>query len=654
MNKRDDAIFKSLMTRYAHQWDLNQYNRTNYDEDLEYYTGYRNPQNYPLAFNESFNRILPIIYTILARFMDQLYQSHNIVSVKPRKNQDLERAKVAEAILNFQLENLNSIDMQGGSYLTMYKWFFNALTFGKGIVKAYWRKEDRISPKRIALQKPNFDSFGNFQGNDIIDHVSMENQLVYDGPYLENLHNKIVVVDPQYKNIQQMPAVFIVYKKSIDYIKKMADRGIYNKKYIKELGWESTSGASSLTRDSNEEFIKSLEIEGAGYMSNEELKDKHMSPEVDIIEAYTRMIIDDAPYEVGSGVKIKGKEEEVVVHIGNYKVILSLQRNVYGSRPLFDIGCYMQPEMFWDIGLVRLTKGLQEQTNNIANMRLSDAMMRLAQMIRVDPDSDVDPKSLTWRPFGIFSAAEGEVEPLVMPDVNSNLFVEQEKFLESTIQDLTGMYDYNMGQTPQRQERVGVVYSIQSMGEARAKLMLQSMDHMGIRPLLNYMMLLNTFHLPSGSEYRVTTPAQTSFGKVFGSDLHADYDFAARYTSMEPAAGKQARLQQMLQLASVMLQNPWINQHQWWKTIFELGDIREAGYLLKTPQQFAQEQQAQQQMQMMAEAQAQRYETEGKLVTSQKDFVEDTALADQKFGHDLALKAVEGELASENANKRAD
>ena len=168
MNQKDESIYKALMARYKSQWDMCGYNRTNYDEDLEYYTGYRNPNGYPLAYNESFNRILPIIYTILSRFMDQLYQSPNIVSVKPRKMADHERAKVAEAVLNFQMENLNSIDVQGGSYMTMYKWLFNALTFGKGVVKCYWRKEERIMPKRMALQSPNFQG-GNFQGMDTID-----------------------------------------------------------------------------------------------------------------------------------------------------------------------------------------------------------------------------------------------------------------------------------------------------------------------------------------------------------------------------------------------------------------------------------------------------------------------------------------------------
>jgi hypothetical protein len=651
MNKKDEEIFKSLMARYKDQWDRNQYNRTNYDEDLEYYQGYKNDSTYPLPFNESFNRILPIIYTILSRFMDQLYQSPNIVSVKPRKLADHERAKMAEAVLNFQMENLNSIDKQGGSYLTMYKWFFNALTFGKGIVKCYWRKEERIGPKRMALPVPNFNG-DQFNGMDTIDYVDMEKQVAYNGPYVECIHNKMFVGDPEYKNIQQMPLAAIVYKKSLDHIKRMVDEGLYRKAALKELGMGSSDGASGQTRDSREAVIKSLQIERA--MTTDQLEgNKHVAPEMDIVECYARLILKDEPYEIGSGIQIKGKEEEAIVHIGNYKTILSIQRNAYGARPLFDIGCYLQPELYWDIGLVRLTKGIQQQTDNIANMRLSDAMMRMATMIRVDPNWDGDPKSLTWRPFGLFEGEQGDVEPLVIPDYNSNMFIEQEKFLENTIQDLTGMYDYNMGQTPQRQERVGVVNSIQSMGEARAKLMLQSMDHMGIRPLLQYMMTLNTYHLPNGYEYRVSDPSQFKFGRVFGGDLHPDFDFAARYTSMEPAAGKQARLQQMMQLAATMLQNPWINQHQWWKTIFELGDIREADYLLKTPEQFMQEMQQQQQAQMMAQMAEQRSETEGKLITSDKDFKEDTALAEQKFGHDLALAAVEGEIANEKPDSKA-
>jgi len=650
MTAKEKDILRWLMQLYKQQWDRNKYSRDNYDEDIEYYLGHRRSEDYPLAYSEVFNRILPIIYTILSRFMDQLYQSGNIVSVRPRKKRDIERAKKVEGVLNFQLESLNDIDMQGGSYLTMMKWAFNNLTFGKGIVKAYWKKEDRLTPRRIALPKPNFDRFGNFQGMDVIDHVSQEMQTIYDGPYVEVLHNKMFLPDPEYKSIQKMPAAFLIYKRSIDELKKKADQGIY--KNINELGWEPSSGAGVYAKDSDEAFMASLGIEGALERTELENKGKFQSPQVDILEAYCKLIFDSAPYEVGSGMQIKGKEEEAIVHIGNYKTILSVQRNSYGIRPLFDIGCYMHPELYWDVGLVRLCKGIQEQINNLGNLRMQNVMMMVNQMLRVDPDADIDPAALVWKPFGIIPAMKDEVEPIVIPDMHSNLFQEQERFYESTIQDLTGMYPYNMGQTPTRQERVGVVYSLQSMGEARAKLMLMSMDYLGIRPLLRYMMVLNTFHLPSGFEYRIgDKEAQQGpeFGQLFGEDIHPDFDFSARYTSMEPALGKQFKAQQLVQLAQMWGQHPWINQYQMLKTVMELMDIQEADLLLKSPQQFMQEMQQQQKSQMMAEQSKVQSEVQGKLVTSDKDFKEQIKLNEQEFGYDMVLESIKQEAKDQKS-----
>ena len=438
MNKRDEDLFKSLMSRYKEHWDRNQYARTNYDDDLTYYRGYRDSSSLPLVYNTNFNRILPIIYTILSRFMDQLYQAGNIVAVKPRKRVDLNRAKAIEGVLNYQLESLNCIDTQGGSYLTMMKWFFNALTFGKGIAKCYWKKEERITPRRIDVPIPQFDRSGRFKGLRTIDHISQEMQTVYDGPYVEVLHNKLFLPHPEYKDIQKMPQVFIVYRRDVDYVKKMADKGIY--KNITELQAPGISGASNETLDSREEFIKSLGIENAFY--TEGVDDKFKTPEIDIIECYGKAIIENTPYEIGSGYKIKGPEEEIIVHIGNHRTILSLQKNEYGIRPLFDIGCYMHPELYWDLGMINLTKDIQDHVNDLANLRIQNAMMQINQMLKVQEDADIDPAALVWKPFGIVPVQDmHDVEPLTLPDFNSNLFVEQETFYKQTIQDIMGMYD---------------------------------------------------------------------------------------------------------------------------------------------------------------------------------------------------------------------
>ena len=605
MREREKACLKHFMAAYKHQWDLNQYYRTWYDEDLEFYRGYRDKDKYPLAYNISFNKLLPRVMTVLSRFMDQLYQAGtgDLISVRPRKRGDVDRAPRVQGLLNYQLETLNDVDMQGGSYLFNFNWMFNALVFGKGIAKLYWRKEERISPKRIAIPLPQFDESGRLVGMGKVQAVVEVPQTVYDGPYAEVLHNKLFVPHPHYRNIQKMPFVFCVYKRSIDYLKRMADKGVY--KNLKELGWSGARGSSAYGEDSAEAFIKSLGIEGA---SDEEIRgaaSEYKSPEVDVIEGYGRYIFpeDEAPYEVGAGYKIKGKESEAIVHIGNYKAILKLQKNLYETRPFFDIGAYYHPELFWDIGIVRLGKDIQEQYNNLGNVRFQNAIMLVNQMLKVRAESEIDPQALVWRPYGIIPVEDmGDVEPLISPDASqSGVFREQERFFEETLSDITGLYPYSLGQVPPRQEFVGTMYSLQSVGEARTKLLLMTMDHAGFRPFLKYMMLLNVWHLPADIEARINTQQGPGFVPLFAGDIHVDYDFSARYTAMEPALGKHFRAQQLIQYAQMWAQSPYLQHYQFMKAILELMDFHDPDRYVKTPEQVSAERVEQAKMAAQAE-----------------------------------------------------
>lgn len=627
MNKKEREAFKHFISAYKHQWDLNSYYREQYDDDLEYYKGYRPKNRYPLAYNVVYNKLLPRSHNILARFMDQLYQAGtgDLISVRPRKKSDVDRAPRVRGLLNHQLETLNDIDMQGGSYLFNFQWMFNAVNWGKGIAKLYWRKEERITPKRINVPMPKFNPSGKLEGFENKMLLIEMPQVVYDGPYAEVIHNKLFVPHPHYKNIQKMPFVFCVYAKSLDYIKKKADEGVFIKKNIKDLGWsgtESKSG-SGTGEDTGEGIAKSLEIEGA--LTTKELESDRSTRDIDIIEGYGKYIFpeDETPYEVGSGVKIKGKESEAIVHIGNYKTLLSLKKNTYVYRPFFDIGCYYNPELYWDIGLIKLGKGIQEQYDTLANTRFQNAIMLVNQMLKVRVDADIPQDSLIWKPYGIIPVEEmDDVQPLITPDVSqSGAFREQEEFFDKILQEMTGVYAYNMGATPPRQEHVGTITSLQSMGEARTKLLLMTMDHTGFRPFLKYMMLLNMYHLPSNAEARINTAEGDQFKPLFAGDIHVDYDFSARYTGMEPALGKQFKAQQLLQYSQMWQESPYLQHHQFMKAVMELMDFHDTEKYIKSPEQVKQEQaQAQQQAmktQMMGlamQAQTQGKQQEQKMI----------------------------------------
>lgn len=610
--------FEHFMAAYKLQYDLNSYYREDYDTDIEYYLSYRDPAKYPLAYNNSYNILLPRVYNVLSRMMEQLYQGgpNDLVGVRPRKRADVERAPRVKGLLQQQLESLNNIDKTGGSYMFNFQWMFNALNFGKGICKMYWKKEERISPKRLSFQVPQFNQAGQMVGAENMSMVIEAPQVAYDGPYAEVLHNKMFIPHPHYRNIQQMPAVFCVYKRTLDYVHEMAKKGVYKLANLRKLGWTSsrdTQGQSGYSvEDSGEAIAKSVGIEGA--LTFEQMESDRVSPNIDIIECYGKFIFpeDEAPYTVGSGVQIKGKESEAIAHIGNYKTLLSLQKNNYGYRPFFDIGAYYHPELYWDYGIIRLGRDLQESYDVLANTRLQNAMMSVHQMLKVRDDWDGDPEALVWKPFGIIPVEEmDDVQPLVIPDMSqSGVFREQEQFLESMISDITGVYPYNLGQTPPRQEHVGTIYSLQSMGEARTKLLLMTMDYQGFQPFLRYMMLLNTWHLGDDYETRINTQTGEQFSPMFPGDIHPEYDFTVRYTAMEPALGKPSRVSNLIQLSSMWADSPWLQQDQWMKAIMELMDLPNTDKYLKTPQQFQQEQQAEVEQAAMMEL--------GKAVVSDK------------------------------------
>ena len=118
-----------------------------------------------------------------------------------------------------------------------------------------------------------------------------------------------------------------------------------------------------------------------------------------------------------------------------------------------------------------------------------------------------------------------------------------------------------------------------------------TMDYQGFQPFLKHMMRLNTWHLPDKFEARITTNTGQRFVPLFSGDIHSDYDFTARYTSMEPALGKQFRAQQLIQYAQMWHQSPYLQQHEFMKAIMEMLDFHDSDRYLKSPEQVAQEQQ---------------------------------------------------------------
>jgi len=603
MTKRQKEAYSYFYESYQLLKDLNQPYRDKFDTYDEFYRGYREDSDYPFAYNYSYHKIIPIIYTVLSRVMGHLYQNTDIAVVKPRHAQDIERADVISGVLNYQLNNMNNVDFQGGSYMVFFQWFLSALIHGKGIVKAYWRKEERSMPRRKEIPIPKIEN-GQVVGTDFYEVWVEEPTSVYDAPYIENLPVRQFMPDPEYRSIQEMPVVAHVYKKSMNWLKKMAEIGTFNKN-ANNVGKLSSDyhRSKSQARSGHGTSIEWEEFQGVfrdiedAFTIEEIENDRHKGNNIDIIDCYGKYKLGEGKTVVGEGLTFAAPEEEVVCTIANYETAVRLEPVQYGMKPFFDVGAHINPHRYWDIGMLELVKDVLEMYDNIANLRAHNSMMQVNTMIKVMSDSDIDPRSLVWKPFGIIPVESmNDIELLSPPDYTGHTFNEQIQFFESVIQDVTGIYDYAKGVTPSRQEHVGTISSLQQVAENRIKLLILTMDYMGIRPLLKYMMMLNTHHLPSGFEFRITDAVEgEQFKKVWGSDLHVDYDFEARYAALEPALTKENRIATLMQYSQMWAQDPSVNQYEFKKAVLEMMDMVNPEKFLKDPKVVQQEMQQQQQ-----------------------------------------------------------
>ena len=374
MNEQELTAYDYFMQTYYRLRDLNSPYRDNFDKYDEYYRGYRSDSDYPFAYNYSFNRMISVIYTVIGNFMSHLYRDDDLVVVKPKRSSDINRAEVVSGVLNHQLNNMNSVDFQGGSYMVFLQWFLSSLVFGKGIVRAYWRKEERTMPvrKEIMIPKMGFSPSGEvyLAGEEMREIIYNETQIAYDAPYLENVPVRQFLPDPEYRSIQKMPACGHIYTKSLEWAKGMERAGEFRN--VSEIGrgnadYKNAKGGGGSV-DVKEFVQHSLDIEDA-WTIEEITTERHKANDIDFIDIYGKYRLDG------------DREEEVVCTIANYDTVVKLKKVQYGVKPFFDIGAHINLHRYWDIGMVELMADVQEAYSNLSNLRMHDAMMKVNTML---------------------------------------------------------------------------------------------------------------------------------------------------------------------------------------------------------------------------------------------------------------------------------
>ena len=176
------------------------------------------------------NLFIPLVFaaieTVLPRLVEAIFASRPYLAVLPREPQDVDNARVMETLIDYQLVDKMNIVRKFNN------WIRECLIYGTAVGKVGWRFETRPRIVRV----PRLEIFGVKFG----ETTKEEQTVFYDDPDFEPIDLFDFFIDPDATTIDE--AAFCIHRfyRSMSYLKKQAENGIYEN--IDELEELTASG----------------------------------------------------------------------------------------------------------------------------------------------------------------------------------------------------------------------------------------------------------------------------------------------------------------------------------------------------------------------------------------------------------------------------
>jgi len=555
-NKNESA--RSLVTYKKELADS--YRKTNYDDKwIDYQRLYRSrikdEANYPHMARLFIPYTFSSIETVIPRMVEAIFSSEPIVAVKPYERAYMDKAKIMEVLLNYQLKRMDYFN----TFLILAKM---CLTYGTCISKVDWRTEHREKRKpELVLDEagfPVYDSDGVTPK-----YTKKKNKILfYDDPYIYPVDILKFFIDPKALSIQGAEYCILVTETTMDRLKDMESQGIYSR--ISEV--EDVKGTTTFDRGRErfDNVDKNNPSDNVG--GNKEFK----SNRVTLYEYW---------------------EKDRVITVAEEKVVIRDEENPYWHCQIpFVAGkiCPVENE-FYGIGIPEMTETLQNELNDVRNQRMDNVTIAMNKMFIATRGSDI----LKQFPDGVIPTEPGliilsnepdGVEQLSMSDVTQSSFADAKEII-SNIETTIGIYDYSKGAPGRSRETATGILSLQEAANVRFKLMITEMAKM-LGEQSNLMVGLNEQYIDDEKVTRLTN-AGLSLKVENIEDVIGRFDYEPVGASLE-GLSKYARSEQLLRKRQVMASNPDFIVSKMDKQLLELDNFPDASeyfYSMQQPQQ---------------------------------------------------------------------
>lgn len=486
---------------------------------------------------------MPIPFFVVETILPRLVAEVPTFIVKPLPGTPELAGRALETLMQWAAQNSNLY----GALIDAMK---SALTFGTGIMKCGWTKDEVVGRMPVTTQvqlmetiqqavmdpdtgEREYDLSGMPMFEDVqvptdemVEETFFQPQPVvkYEGPLAEAVDLFQFFVAPEATSIEDARYTIQRYYRSWEDIDKKIEEGVY-----RLPSWVTREDLAEMRDEPR------FDRDGAiGLWSGDE--DITRKP-VEVWEVYT--------------------SRNKLITVLNKRAILRYTDNPFdhGRKPYVRLVDVQMPHEFYGVGEVEPIEGPVDAINALANQRIDNVKLAMNKMFAVNIHELHDPKDLEWKPGGVIRIATDMpasevVREVDVTDITNSAFAEVD-YLEKMVEKTTGVSPFTMGvETPSVNRTATGASLLNDNTISRFAMKVRLMEDIGLQPLAEMFGSLLQQFLPAEKVMDVAGPD----GQILLQSITPESIQGAMDYTVEPASATQSeqmRKDQWMQLIQV-------------------------------------------------------------------------------------------------------
>lgn len=482
------------------------------------YKNYRNYIDTSKKKSHQANLFIPYTFATVETLIPRIYSSRANFRVEGVDYMDEKGAKIVGGLLSYQwrITKMNT---------KLLRWIKSALIYGMGVVKVGWKLDQR----EVVKKKEGFNFFGKELGGG--EQTVIET--MYDDPMVWNIDVLDFYPDPQCNDFNDdMRWCFIRRWSTLD---ELSLEGKLDKEAIKRL---SEDKQEEMEKSSRRAFL-GLPSQGAG------------REKVEVLEYWT---------------------QDKLVIIGNRSEVLYDEPNPYipGKIPIVVLLDIPDVHFPYGIGEPEVMFSLQEELNDIRNLRLDSAKIAVSKIFKAIKEKGLD-KDLEIAPGKVFWMDDPEaLNTFETGEVGMTGYRESGE-IKADIQGVSGVSDYQKGIGAEGltetatgiisiQEAAQLRFSVRSMLVADAISQLGTMFYKLDQKFVDRQRVVKVYG-NRGMEFLEVNPL----------DLEPEVDVIFDVETNIPVQ-KSVKRSQTIAMYQMLMGNPLVNQVELLKALLDVFD----------------------------------------------------------------------------------